>query len=266
MTFKLGGKTAAELHLLLLKDSQLPMTGQMESQLVRLPGRYGAYDFGSLTREKVFELTCAIDARSSYDLQKKARELAAHLLDGKGRPKTLDLVFDMEPDKVYRVRLSNQVPLKRILSFGSFTLNLTAVDPFASLLDYADEVGGLDSDVILDSDYRPEDSYTFSFTGPQTVEVNNFGSLDIGPVTEIVGSFSTLVITANGQTFRYNEAHSNGTLLIDHERYTAIKGETNKLAVTSGSFLLLQPGVNQVSVSGNDLNCEIRFKFKPKFI
>jgi hypothetical protein len=125
----------------------------------------------------------------------------------------------------------------------------------------------LNSDITLDSDVHiGVDQYSFTVTTPTTVTVNNYGNLNISPITIITGSFTTLTLTANGKTFSYSEALSSQTLTIDHDKMTALIGSTNKLGKITGDFIELVPGDNSVQIGGTGLNCSIEFQFKPRFI
>lgn len=131
MSITLGGKTATELNIRILRGTQEPITAATRDRTLEIPGRHGAYDFGADLSVRTFALECAILADSSTDLQTKIRALAAHLMDMQGRPRTLELVFDVEPDRHYNVRYSGNLPVERIAALGLFTLPLTAFDPFA---------------------------------------------------------------------------------------------------------------------------------------
>jgi phage-related protein len=158
------------------------------------------------------------------------------------------------------------IPLERLLKLGKFTLALTAFDPFAYSIQNAGD-SQLDSNLILDSDIHLDpNEYSFTVASQRTISVNNYGTMNVSPITNITGSFSTLTISANGKTFSFSEAMSSNTLTIDHDKMTAKQGSDNKLSFVTGDFLTLIPGDNSITISGTGLNCTIDFVFAPKFI
>jgi len=131
MSFTLGGKTARELGLVMLRESQRPiLPGTLDKTMV-IPGRHGAWDFGAELDARVFELECAFVTRNPRELQQRITALAAHLVDSYGRPRKLELRFDVQPDRYWIVRYAGRLPVERVAGLGRFTLPLVAYDPFA---------------------------------------------------------------------------------------------------------------------------------------
>src|SRR5690554_1055511 len=147
----LGDKTFKELGLRVRQDSQNPFLSQTRDIIYTIPGRHGAYDFGAELESREFSLECDVVAKDPVYVQKKAREFTSHLLDKRGKPKTLKLVTDVDPDKFYWVRYAGDMPADRLYHIGRFTLPLTAHDPYA----YAD----------MDA-YDPDETYEYD-TGLQ---------------------------------------------------------------------------------------------------
>ena len=162
MSITLGGKTATELNIRVLKGTQEPITAATRDRTLTIPGRHGAYDFGADLSVRMFALECAILADSPSDLQTKIRALAAHLSDARGRPRTLELIWDEEPDRHYSVRYSGNLPVERVAAIGLFTLPLTAFDPFA-----------------YGEDQRKEQLVE---TSPEVIVVESFGNVETPPV------------------------------------------------------------------------------------
>jgi len=136
MSFTLGDKTAAQLKIRLLEETQIPVLSETRDRTVNIPGRSGTWDFGADLGPRYFKLECGfIDSilDSSTKLQAAVRDLAAHLVNASGKPRDLSLEFDREPGKVWTVRYAGSLPIQRRLyhSKGFFTLPLTAFDPHA---------------------------------------------------------------------------------------------------------------------------------------
>lgn len=150
------------------EDGLLPAT---VDHTLQISGRHGLYDFGAELGAKVFTFKCAFvsdgtnyDAPSAAELQRRIRSLATHLLDSYGRPKTVNLIRDIEPNLTYRVRLSGDADLQRIIygSAGFFTLPLVAFDPFAR---------------------GPEEIEEFHITdSPQQLTLQSYGNVRTEPV------------------------------------------------------------------------------------
>jgi len=131
MSFTLGGKTARELGLVMLRESQRPILPGTMDKTMHIPGRHGAWDFGAELDARVFELECAFVTKNRVELQQRITALAAHLVDSYGRPRKLELRFDVQPDRYWIVRYAGRLPVERVAGLGRFTLPLVAFDPFA---------------------------------------------------------------------------------------------------------------------------------------
>lgn len=178
--FTLGSKTASELNIELLRSTQRRILPDTRDIVLTIPGRPGAYDFGGEFGPRLIELECVfLGAASSAELQTLARNLATHLIDIYGKPKTLKLVFDDEPDKYYTVRYSGSLPLEHLVVTGRFTLPLVAYDPFA---------------------YGAEQTLAFTITSsPTTMEITSSGSAPTYPIFKIKNIGQTAI---NGFSLR----------------------------------------------------------------
>jgi len=172
--FTLGGKTAKELGIVMLRSSQRPILPSTVDRTLTIPGRHGAWDFGADLAPRQFDLECALIANDIASLQQAISALAAHLVDSTGRPRELDLVFDSAPDRKYRVRFTGSLPVDRIANAGSFTLSLIAFDPFATGLQER-----LFEGVITDS--------------PHVIELTTDGNVRTAPVIVLTNEGTTTI-------------------------------------------------------------------------
>lgn len=267
--FTLDGRTLESFGLVPSPGHQHPAAPESRDRLLEVAGVDGLYDFGSTLAERPFELPLAFpyEVNRSY-LQEKIRDFVSFLYDSKGRPRNMQLTFNYDPDKAYTVRVVGKLDMPRIFSTSEFNLPLVAFDPYAYLSINAGDII-LDSDILLNSNIRLDDAYSFITSGSGSFEVHNFGGLDIFPIIEVVGSFTTLSIAANGKTFGYTEAIAGQTLTIDGRPRlgkTVKIGSVNKLSKMTGDFIELLRGINVITVSGTGLNCAINFVFKPKYL
>jgi len=261
----LGGKRPQDLGLQVLRESQRPILPGTVDRTMAVPGRPGEYDFGADSGPRAFELECAFMERNAVKLQERIEHLAQLLMDEYGRPKPIQIIFSTRPDRYYTVRYAGALPIERIAGYGRFRLPLVAYYPFARLIEDASDID-VDSNIGVDNSLLVDSVYSFSVTSPSSVEVDNFGSLNVGPTVVITGSFTSFSLAIGGKVFSYNAPLTSGTLTVDMKRMTARIGTTNVLGNTSGDFPVLAPGRNTVSIGGSGLQCTINFVFNPEFI
>lgn len=172
--FTLGGKTAKELGIIMLRSSQRPVLPGTVDRTLAIPGRHGAWDFGADLAARRFDLECALIADVVASREAAISALAAHLVDSTGRPRELDLIFDNVPDRKYRVRYSGTLPIDRLANTGRFTLTLIAFDPFAT---------GLQEQLV-------EEVVTQS---PHTIQISTDGNVRTSPVIVLTNEGTTTI-------------------------------------------------------------------------
>lgn len=131
----IGGITPRELGMAVLRQSQRPMLPSTRDRTLMIPGRNGEWDFGADMEPRLLGLECAFAARNSFELQHRVESLARLLVDAYGRPRTVELIFEVHPDRTYYVRYSGSIPVERAAGLGRFLLPLTAFDPYATGLE-----------------------------------------------------------------------------------------------------------------------------------
>jgi phage-related protein len=261
MSLTLDGKRPEELGLKLLQEHQHPALPETRDRSVEIPGKHGAYDFGADLGVRPFELPFLVNQFEKVDVQQKVREFTRLLVNPNGRPKTVELIFDYEPDKAYTVRYTGSLPIDRLVRMGEFVLPLTAFEPYAYHTTSTEDII-MDSDTSVMSDVLLDSDYIFHVMGSQTIEVHNFSYYNTYPTIEIKGSFTSLTLSANGKSFSFGS--QSGTIEVE-EFVTRING-VNSLSAMTGTAIELYEGYNIVSVSGTGLNVTITFKFKPKYL
>lgn len=268
MSLTIDGKPLKQLGLALLPGFQHPAAPPVRDYTVSIPGRPGAYYFGSDIDPLEFNLPLIIKPQEDrYRLSAAFRKMVAAFIDPYGKPKEVKLIYDYEPDKYYLARYSGSMPIDRYFSMGKFELPLIAYDPHAySVLQSTDEVRWQDmvpwmSDIPIS--YK-RTSYTVK--NPQTLYADNFGLKVVRPVVEISGSADDLTFTLKGERFSFG-SFTNSSFLIDAERYTVIKDGQNFLFQLQGDLekLELMPGANAIQIGGSNLNINIAFKYRAKY-
>ncbi|WP_213997270.1 phage tail domain-containing protein [Tepidanaerobacter syntrophicus] len=245
--FTLGDKTAADLNLILLKDTESNILPNTRDLTVEIYGKPGAYDFGGEMAPRTFELQCALVRKQTLaDFQSSIRTIASHLMDSNGHPKTLKLIFDSEPDKYYNVRYSGSLPIRHISTTGFFTLPLTAYDPFAYNINQKSigksvsngatvqltNSGTAATPFVIELGVQSEDGYTYF---PAV-------SLGIYPDISTTSSYNPRFVLG-GKQLSYTGYVSGGDLLsIDTGNFTATKNGNSVIGNISGEWFLLEPG------------------------
>lgn len=266
LTFR--GKHSYNDFGLVMKSDNRNLLPPLRKRKLTIDGKDGTWDFGGGSyEERQIQVTFELLAQNRAELRYKARKVAQWLNSKDG---AAELIFDDEKDKYYIASVYNGVDLQEIVNNGKFSV-VFECQPIAKLIYNADDII-LDSDILLDyTDVRLGDTYSFTITNPGTIEVNNFGTYSVRPTIIVHGTWSNFSITIAGKTLNYTEAMTTpGDIIIDNENYT-VKDEEgrNKLGVVTGdvnTFLELPPGVNQVTIDGENLNCTVSFEFAPSYL
>ncbi|HAM79635.1 phage tail domain-containing protein [Ornithinibacillus bavariensis] len=263
-----NGIRLADFGVHLLADSEEPALPQTRDKTLVIPGRHGEYNFGSYFDARQLNLSCGFNNQATLaDAQQLIRELNTMLLDEYGRPKEVELVYDYEPDKLYKATLSGVVPVNRISRAGTFVLPLKASDPFAYSRIYADEIVWGSDVVTFEYNYLlGHDGLggAIDITSPKAFIITVDG-YNVKPKFEIEGSATSLNISANGNTIAL-PPFNNETWKIDCENYTAVRNGVNVFGDLSFGEFVLYSGENQVSIGGNGINIKMRVKFRDKYM
>ncbi|MED3026141.1 MULTISPECIES: distal tail protein Dit [Bacillus cereus group] len=268
MSLTIDGKSLNQLGLALLPGFQHPAAPPIRDYTVSIPGRPGAYYFGSDIDPLEFNLPLIIKPQEDrYRLSAAIRKMVAAFIDPHGKPRKVKLIYDYEPDKYYLAQYSGSLPIDRYFRMGKFELPLIAYDPHAySILQSTDEIRWQDmvpwmSDIPINF---KKASYTV--TNPQLLTVKNYGQKVVRPVIEVKGSANDLTFTLKGERVSLG-SFTNSSFLIDAERYAVIKNGQNFLFQMQGNLekLELAPGANVITIGGSSLNINIVFKYRAKY-
>ncbi|MDR4318672.1 Phage-related protein [Niallia circulans] len=257
-----------DIGVIVLVGGEEPALPTTRDRSVVIPGRPGAYDLGGELGVRNFELNCAIAGVRDHNLiATKVREFTQLLIDRYGRPKTVKLRFESEPDRFYYVRYSGNIPVDKIAYTAKFTVPMTAFDPYAKSLVTNDEVAWGSEKITFESQYSLGNS-----GGGKPVTITNATSLNVyvegllvRPVIAIEGSGTDVVIGVNGNEMLL-ESFENKIIIIDCENFTVTVNGESSLSILSGNFIELLNGDNSISISGTNLNLTIATKFRDQFI
>jgi|SRR5699024_9151502 len=244
-----------------------PITPKIENKTIPIPGRAGLWDFGSEIKEKQISLPVACVGEDRIILQQNLNDFVAFLCDEYGKPRDMKVVFDYEPDKFYTAKLAGQLEPERIIHLGRFALELVANDPYKYSRLYGDEVVWGSEEVTFQWHYLlghdgDGASSGFKFTSAKTINVDVYG-LAVQPVFEIEGTANNLKVTCGKYSFTLSN-FTNAKWVIDFEKYIVYKNGQEQLLEGINDFYLM-PGSNAVKVTGNNLNIDMKIKFRDKY-
>src|SRR5690554_6075341 len=268
---------------------------ETDDYAVTIPGMHGAHDMGSRIRPRQFNLPLGFfPEMTRREREKKIREFMSFLLDQYGKPRTFKLVFEYEPEKWYRVRYSGSLSLQRITNTAVFDLPLIAFDPFA----YAN-MTAYDPDETYRYDSGHEYNTGLMYPNPAGFRwryINHYSSVyNYSPYqTPLLLTIEGRVVDprienrTNGETIILDRSFQDEKIFIDGKRYMTfvadIDSETyflspefpaqfreevlsgNLIEYQRGSFIMLEPGQNDLHFYGGDPNATVIYQWLHRFM
>jgi predicted phage tail component-like protein len=236
---------------MVIKSKNRPLLPQRKKFEDDVTGRDEPWDFEEYVDEgtyenRIIEVECDLLSDSVADLRTKVRSIASWLSSGRKK-----LIFDDEPGLYYSAKLYNNIGLENFISLGKFSI-IFDCKPMAYNVSIRGQDIILDSEIPLDSMVQLDYS-ALSFNidaSPKTITLENLGTRSTLPYFTLTGSFSTVVMSANGNALTFAEENFSGQLDLDHKLMTVKKGGLNKLDKVTGEFLKLIPGTNQITFTG----------------
>lgn len=274
MSLTIDGKPLNQLGLALLPGFQHPAAPPIRDYTVSIPGRPGAYYFGSDIDPMEFNLPLIIKPQEDRFLLTAAiRKMVAAFIDPYGKPRKVKIIYDYEPDKYYLAQYSGSLPIDRYFRMGKFELPLIAYDPHAYSTVSNNDITWGSENITFENI-----SYTYGHAGggqvervnsPKTYSVFVSGLVQT-PIITVSGSGMNVIISANGKSFSLG-SFSNTEWIIDGNTWTVLKNGGNGLSdynknYPDGQWLEFLPGENKVSISGSNLDFKIQVKFREKFM
>jgi predicted phage tail component-like protein len=244
-----------------------PITPTFKSKTISIPGKAGLYDFGSEIQEREISFNIGAIDKDKIALQYKLRHFIAFLHDAYGKPRSIRLIFDYEPDKYYIVKISNRIEPDRVSRTGKFTLQFTAYDPYTYSTVYADEILWGSNIITFISSYLLGHSGSDglkTISAPTTLNIHVDG-LAIKPVIEITGTATGLSLSVNGYNITL-PSFVTSTWIVDCDKYSVLKNGVNAFGLVSLREFILLPGDNSVAVTGTGINVTMRIKQRDKYI
>jgi len=232
-----------------------------------IPGVEGEIPFGTEVKKKPFSYPLMIMERFHIEMQRKFERFTDFFFDQYGNPRQVKMIRDYDPSKFYYVELAQQITPDRLAEDGKFVLPLVAYDPRAySIVNSKDKITwGSKIPFVTPITFGHKPSQ-YDVIGPQTLVINNIGSLVVRPVIEIFGRAKSLTLRINGALFTFGDL-TNGIVMIDARNYTVLKNGQNYLYEMKGNveMIELNPGENKIEVGGTDVAVQLTFDFRGKY-
>lgn len=243
-----------------------PMTPVFENKTMHIPGRAGLWDFGSEIKGKSFAFPLKIMDMFYDEMQIKYNDFATFLFDAYGQPREIKVIRDYEPDKYYMVKLASQIVPALSLREGTVILPFVANDPDKKLHVMTNEIHWNSTTATYDDSWSMSTVFVEDelITSPQTVETYVNGKALI-PTILITGSGNDVTLSVNGKSFSLKN-FNNSTLEIEGTNYTVYKNGQESLSEMDGDFLTLLPKINQVKITGSNMNFKLSIGFRDLYI
>lgn len=234
--FTFGG-VHSDAFELLVNRKNIPLTPPIENRLQEISGFDGAWDYGISYAPREIEVECTILADSKEDLKSNLRNLAGHLNPRKG---SQALIFDDDPDVQYFARLSNQIPLEQLGSFGTFTLQFVCPDPFTYGVNLRRGTFATVMTITHHGTHYAKPTFTINHKGGE-------GELKNTRPDGII------------ETIKFSEDSPSGIYVIDCKELTITVDGKAGYNFVDGDFISLANGSNILTNSGQITSTTIEF-------
>jgi len=230
--FEFKGIASYDMGIIVTKLSDI-IKPQKRVTPITIPGRQGVlYQDDGTYSNYTYDIECAIVNQGKAINYSKI----TNWLDGYG-----ELIVSTEPDKIYRARIINQIPISGVLkNFSNFLVQFDCF-PFKysvnAIRSHADDL---------------------TLTAPTSIK--NKGTVYAEPTITVYGS-GNITLTINGAN--YTLTGVDGYITVDSERMEVYKGAinaNNKYAAMD--FPRFEVGMNTISWAGNVTKVEIKPKWR----
>lgn len=259
-----NGKSIREFGNIYLANIERPAMPKRRVTEVTLMGRDGSYKFWDGYEDRSIKMDLVMVGINEELKRFILRELVEYMQGD------LILQFTDEMDITYKATLVDMTDLKEMNVREVCSLEFVAESKQASFEE---------NNIILDSHVKLAEKIKldtnldtqFSITSNRQIEIENLGSKEIRPMIEISGSATSI----NLGGFTISNISSTvyiDTIYIDVDKmicYT-ISGnqKVNKIKDTNGKFevLRLNTGTNNISISGTNMNLNVKYKFRNQYL
>lgn len=261
---KLDGKDPIkEWGLIPTVGQSHPLTPDIRTNTMEIPGMEGVWDFGSEWGVRTFTIPFGKVDHDKYTMQQQLRSFVAFLLDPFGRPREIKLTFDYEPDKYYMVKLNDRIDPERLFFTSEFEVSFVANKPQANFIVPSNEISW-DADIPIMNDVLWGMGETeIKILYPRIINLVYSGTKAIRAGFRLQGTGNNVTISANGKTMSFGNMRGE-TYQVDGETYTIFQNGEDRL--TNTEFIELVHGSNQVKINGSNLNLTFTEQLTYQFI
>lgn len=225
-------------------------------------GRDGNIIFPDGFDNKIVSLEAELMGDGIQEVQRDMRMLSG-ILYQPGQ-----LILDYEADKLYQARLidvQSSVPGR-----STSIINLVIeVDPMQkSFIKPGENISWDNADISWVLADFPWGGYTVSFnpTSGDTLTITNSGNYKALPIIKLSADSGNVTATLGTESFTYSNLDST-IVNVDSENHAVYTDAiVNKKSNHSGDFLELQPGENDIIITGTFVNLTIEFDYRHAWI
>lgn len=234
----------------------IPLIPEKNDTTERPLGSDLTYDFEDGYSKKTISILCQFAPQVNYSAR---RYMLRDIVTWLRKPGTL--IINAESDRVYEAKLSSQaVDYTTDVSVDTFTLNFDTQAVSKNVMS-GDDINNLTwetANVMWESaDFSWNgvgDTHNNNVTSGKTLQVNNLGNYTAKPTIVLSGTTSQVILTDGlGNSCKYTNL--SGTVYIDckHKLVYSLSGTTkvSKRSNFSGKWLDIEPGTNNLTVTGN---------------
>jgi len=248
-------------------DHTNPSTAKTKQRTLAIPGKVGLWDFGIEIEAKEFNFNLKMHERRYEVAQENFNQLVLFLFDSRGKPKELEIIFDYELDKFYKVKVNGDLSVDRDEFEKVMPINFIAFDPNKysiikqSELYWDSEVLTLGSFVYFMDDKGA--SASTQITASTVLDIEVLGQ-DVKPYINITGTGTSIMIRCGDGYVNVGTHAASTTIGIDCERFVAyINGVETMLDMNE---FWLKRGSNDVSIIGVNMNFTVSFDYRDKWL
>jgi predicted phage tail component-like protein len=125
--FIYNGRAGVDEGIVLVRNIRRDILPPIQSRMIKLSGRHGAYYFGRTYEERSIAVDVVLSGVSHQSLRDRVRSLASWL----NSDDVQQLIITDEPDKYYKAVVFGKTDLEQLVAEGEGTIFFLCPDPFA---------------------------------------------------------------------------------------------------------------------------------------
>jgi predicted phage tail component-like protein len=226
-------------------------------------GRHGTIDYGTEFGKRDIEIQ--VDVLSSNEnLKVRVSKIMQWLDPTQGAS---ELIFDELPELRYLAKYTGRLGIEQqIVQYGVFAVTMKCTYPFGESVH---DTSAIEYDQGLEYGQGYEYSLysTIITASGQTLDIDHFGTVAVGPLIRITGAFTNLSINDGANIFTFTGTNiTTDVLEIDCSKPTVKKNGANAYGQSNGVFLMLKPGITTLICTATSPDFSIEVIFRHTFL